>query len=67
MLIADGDGGAEVYSTATKYAQARLLFDECHNMIKQSPVSESENLTFTISPLCRSCSHFPAIQTVWTD
>ena len=37
MLIADGEGGAEVYSTATKYAQARLLFDECHNMIKQSP------------------------------
>ncbi|MCC8050925.1 MAG: terminase large subunit [Clostridiales bacterium] len=36
MLIADGEGGAEVYSTATKYAQARLLFDECHNMVKQS-------------------------------
>lgn len=37
MLIADGEGGAEIYSTATKYAQARLLFDECHNMVKQSP------------------------------
>ena len=37
MLIADDEGGAEVYSTATKYAQARLLFDECHNMVKQSP------------------------------
>ena len=37
MLIADGEDGAEVYSTATKYAQARLLFDECHNMVKQSP------------------------------
>ena len=37
MLIADGEGGAEVYSTATKYAQAHLLFDECHNMVKQSP------------------------------
>lgn len=37
MLIADNEGGAEVYSTATKYAQARLLFDECHNMVKQSP------------------------------
>jgi len=37
MLIADGEGGAEVYSTATKYAQARLLFDEAHNMTKQSP------------------------------
>lgn len=38
MLTSDGEGGAEVYSTATKYAQARLLFDEAHNMIKQSPV-----------------------------
>ena len=36
MLIADGEGDAEAYSAATKYAQARLLFDECHNMIKQS-------------------------------
>jgi phage terminase large subunit-like protein len=37
MLTSDGEGGAEVYSTATKYAQARLLFDEAHSMIKQSP------------------------------
>ncbi|MDO4616873.1 MAG: terminase large subunit [Lachnospiraceae bacterium] len=37
MLTSDNEGGAEVYSTATKYAQARLLFDEAHNMIKQSP------------------------------
>ena len=36
MLTSDGEGGAEVFSTATKYAQARLLFDEAHNMIKQS-------------------------------
>ena len=38
--IADGgdavdvrEGGAEVYSTATKYAQARLLFDEFHKKL----------------------------------
>ena len=37
MLTSDGEGGAEVYSTATKYEQACLLFDEAHNMIKQSP------------------------------
>jgi len=36
-MLADGEGGAEVYSTATKYAQARLIFDEVHNMVKQSP------------------------------
>ena len=37
MMLADGEGGAEIYSTATKYAQARLIFDEVHNMVKQSP------------------------------
>jgi len=37
MMLADGEGGAEIYSTATKYAQARLVFDEVHNMVKQSP------------------------------
>ena len=37
MMLADNEGGAEVYSTATKYAQARLIFDEVHNMVKQSP------------------------------
>ncbi|HHV04485.1 MAG TPA: terminase large subunit [Bacteroidales bacterium] len=36
MLIADGEAGAEVYSTATKYDQARILFDETHNMIRQN-------------------------------
>ena len=37
MMLADNEGGAEIYSTATKYAQARLIFDEVHNMVKQSP------------------------------
>lgn len=37
MMIADGEGGAEVYSTATKRDQARILFDETYNMVKQSP------------------------------
>lgn len=37
MFIADGEGGAEVYSIASKRDQARILFDEAHNMIKQSP------------------------------
>jgi len=37
MLTADKEAGAEVYTVATKYAQARLLFDESHNMIKLCP------------------------------
>jgi phage terminase large subunit-like protein len=37
MMIADGEGGAECFSVASKKDQARLLFDETHNMINQSP------------------------------
>lgn len=37
MLIADGEPGAEVYSTATKRDQAKIVFDEAHNMVNQSP------------------------------
>lgn len=37
MMIADGEPGAEVYSTATKKDQARIIFDETHNMVQQSP------------------------------
>ena len=36
MLMADGEGGSECYSLASKRDQARILFDEAHNMIKQS-------------------------------
>lgn len=37
MLVADGEAGAEIYSCATKKDQAKLVFDEALNMIKQSP------------------------------
>lgn len=37
MLIADDEPGAEVYSTATKKDQARIVFDETLNMVNQSP------------------------------
>lgn len=37
MLIADGESGAEVYSVASKKDQANILFDQSHEMIKQSP------------------------------
>lgn len=36
MLIADGESGSEVYSAATKRDQAKLLFDEAINMVRQS-------------------------------
>lgn len=37
MMIADHEPGAAVYSAATKKDQARLVFDECRNMVSQSP------------------------------
>lgn len=37
LMIGDGEGGAEVYSIATKRDQARIVFDEGHNMVQQSP------------------------------
>lgn len=37
MLIADHEAGGEVYSIATKRDQAKLIFDEACNMVKQSP------------------------------
>jgi phage terminase large subunit-like protein len=59
MLIADGEGGAEVYSTATKYAQARLLFDECHNMVKQSPHEEAKNRPVLCAVHVQAATAFP--------
>lgn len=37
MMMADGEGGAEVYSIATKADQSRIIFSEAVNMVKQSP------------------------------
>lgn len=37
MLIADKEPGAEVYSTATKKDQAKIVFDETCHMVQQSP------------------------------
>ena len=38
MLTKDGEGGAEVYSVATKKDQAKVVWDEAKRMIKKSPV-----------------------------
>lgn len=35
MLIADGEGGAECYSVATKREQAKIIFTEAERMIKK--------------------------------
>lgn len=37
MLTKDGEGGAEIYSIATKRDQAKVVWDECKRMIKKSP------------------------------
>ena len=37
MLIADGEGGAQVVSAATKREQSSIVFSESLNMVSQSP------------------------------
>ena len=37
MLVADHEGGAEVYSVATKKEQAKIVWEESKRMIKKSP------------------------------
>lgn len=37
MLIADNEAGAEVYSVASKKDQAKIIYDETYNMVRQSP------------------------------
>ena len=36
-LICDGEEGAEIYATATKRDQARIIFDEARRMVSTSP------------------------------
>ena len=38
MTIADHEGGAEVYSVATKKDQSKIVWEEAKKMIKKSPV-----------------------------
>lgn len=38
MLTSDGEGGAEVYSVATKKDQSKVVWEEAKRMIKKSPV-----------------------------
>ena len=37
MLTKDGEGGAEIYSVATKKEQAKIVWEEAKRMVKQSP------------------------------
>lgn len=37
MLVCDGENGGEVYATATKRDQARIIFDEAKRMVASSP------------------------------
>lgn len=37
MMVADNEPGAEIFSCASKKDQAKIIFDETHNMVKQSP------------------------------
>ena len=38
LLVNDGEGAPQIYNIATKLDQAKLGFNACHKMIKQSPM-----------------------------
>lgn len=38
MLTKDGEGGAEIYSVATKKEQSKIVWEESKKMIKKSPI-----------------------------
>lgn len=50
MLVADGEGGAECYSVATKRDQAKIVFQEAENMVKKSPFLK-ENIKIRVNRL----------------
>lgn len=37
LLTSDGEGGAEIYTAATKRDQARIVFDQARNMLRRLP------------------------------
>jgi phage terminase large subunit-like protein len=41
MMIADGEGGAQIVSAATKREQSSIVFNEALNMVSQSPSLKS--------------------------
>ena len=40
MLVADGEGGAEIYSIATKKEQSKIVWEEAKRMINKSPLKK---------------------------
>ncbi|MFB4258979.1 terminase large subunit [Shouchella clausii] len=38
LMVADGEGGAEVYAVATKEKQAKIVWSESKRMVRKSPV-----------------------------
>ena len=45
MLMASGEGGAEIYSVATKREQAKVVWEEAKRMIKKSPALSKRTRT----------------------
>lgn len=51
MLIADGEGGPEVYAVATKKDQAKIIWQEAKRMVRKSPelLKRIKPLTYELS------------------
>lgn len=54
MLMMDNEPGAEVYSIATKYQQARICLDDTRNIVKKSPEIKSRAQVWQHSITCEA-------------
>lgn len=52
MLLADGEGGPEVYAVATKKDQAKIIWGEAKRMVKKSPALFRRVRTLVASLVC---------------
>lgn len=59
MLIADGEGGAEIYSVATKRDQAKIVWNESKRMIQKSAVLRKNTKSRVGDILCGDSSFLP--------
>jgi phage terminase large subunit-like protein len=50
-MMADGEPGAQVYAAAAKMDQARILFQDAVNMVRQSPLLEERITPSGVNPV----------------
>ena len=70
LLLNDGEGAPEIYNVATMLDQAKLGFNACYKMVRQSPTLRKHirkrAAIYMRLPILGLLRHWQATQTVWT-